>query len=218
MIPRILSPRQGFACLFTERQPQLSKSGRLDRFPAYDDNPALPEGTGMQHPAGGPNPLIGYAVTGVIIALVLALRLRRMSRATPLKVERLWVIPAVYAVLAATMVVTSPPQGLGWAGCAAALALGSALGWQRGRMMRIEVDPETHALSARSSPWAILFIVALVLLRSGLRAAAQSGVGLHVSAATLTDVLVAFALGLLGTQRLEMYLRARRLIEAARGA
>lgn len=172
----------------------------------------------MQHPAGGPNPLISYAVMGVMIALVLAFRLRRLSRATPLKVERLWIVPGLYAVLAATMLATSPPHGLGWAGCAAALALGSAIGWQRGRMMRIEVDPETHALSARSSPWAILLIVGLVLLRSGLRAAAQSGVGLHVSATTLTDVLVAFALGLLGMQRLEMYLRARRLIEAARRA
>jgi hypothetical protein len=170
----------------------------------------------MQHPAGGPNPLIGYAITAIAIALVLAVRLRRMSRATPLKVERLWIVPAFYAVIAATLVTTSPPQEFGWAGCAAALAIGSALGWQRGRMMRIEVDPKTHALSARSSPMAVLFIVALVLLRSGLRAAAQSGVGLHVSAATLTDVLVAFAFGLLGTQRLEMYLRARRLLDAAR--
>jgi hypothetical protein len=170
----------------------------------------------MQHPAGGPNSLIGYAIMAVAIALVLALRLRRISRATPLKVERLWIIPVLYAVLAATMTATSPPQGFGWALCAASLAAGAALGWQRGRMMRIEVDPETHALSARASPWAVLFIVALVLLRSGLRAAAQSGVGLHVSAATLTDGLVAFALGLLGMQRLEMYLRARRLLEAAR--
>jgi hypothetical protein len=196
----------------------MPKSDRLDRSLAYDDNPPFPEGIVMQHPAGGPNPLIGYAITAVIIALVMAFRLRRMSRAMPLKVERLWIVPALYAVLAATMVVTSPPQGLGWIGCAASLGLGCLLGWQRGRMMRIEVDPETHALSARSSPWAILFIVALVLLRTGLRAAAQSGVGLHVSATTLTDVLVAFALGLLGMQRLEMYLRARRVLEAARGA
>ena len=37
-----------------------------------------------------------------------------------------------------------------------------------------------------------------------------------MSPASLTDILVAFALGLLSVQRLEMFLRARRLLEDAR--
>jgi len=46
----------------------------------------------------------------------------------------------------------------------------------------------------------------------------QSGRGglFHMSPATLTDILVAFALGLLAVQRLEMFLRARRLLAEAR--
>jgi hypothetical protein len=39
-----------------------------------------------------------------------------------------------------------------------------------------------------------------------------------LDAATLTDMLIAFALGLLAVQRLEMYLRARRLLAAAQRA
>jgi hypothetical protein len=51
-----------------------------------------------------------------------------------------------------------------------------------------------------------------------MRSMIPSGTGgiFHLTPQTITDLLVAFALGLLGVQRLEMYLRARRLIEAAR--
>jgi hypothetical protein len=40
----------------------------------------------------------------------------------------------------------------------------------------------------------------------------------HVSPAMLTDPLIAFALGMFTLTRLEMYLRAKRLLEAARSA
>jgi hypothetical protein len=114
--------------------------------------------------------------------------------------------------------VATPPNAAGWGIAAALFVVGAALGWQRGRLMRIDVDPETHAVSTSQSPSAFLFIVVLIAIRSGMRTMAQTGAGgmFHLNPATLTDGLVAFALGLLGVQRLEMYLRARRLIEEAR--
>jgi len=93
--------------------------------------------------------------------------------------------------------------------------VGVALGWQRGRMMRISVDPETHEVSQRASPAAMLLILVLILVRTGAREIAP---GMALDVMTLTDVLVALALGLLATQRLEMWLRARKLLAAARGA
>jgi hypothetical protein len=161
---------------------------------------------------------IGYAVTFGIVAIVFALRWRRMSRVTPLRVERLWIFPAVYAAMATWLYVEFPPQGLAWLFCAAALALGAALGWQRGRLMRITVDPDTHRLNQSGSPAALLFLLALVLVRSAARALlAQGGGPLHLNAMAVTDILLALGLGLFATQRLEMYLRARRLLAAARG-
>jgi hypothetical protein len=38
----------------------------------------------------------------------------------------------------------------------------------------------------------------------------------HIDVMAVTDVLIAFALGLLSVQRIEMYLRAKRLLDAAR--
>jgi hypothetical protein len=165
-----------------------------------------------------PNPWITYGIAAVVIVIVMAIRLRRAGVARPLKLGQLLVVPLIYSVLATVLFVTAPPTGLGWLLCAAALAAGAAAGWQRGRMIRIDVNPETHTLSATQSPFAVFFILALVLVRSGLRAALQSGEGGMLDAATLTDALIAFALGLLAVQRIEMYLRARLLLAAARQA
>lgn len=169
--------------------------------------------------AGAPNPLIGYVIMVAVLAIVLIVRVRRVNQVRPLNVERLWIIPGIYLVLAILAFATTPPTGgAGWLASAIALALGAALGWQRGRLMRIDVDPATHAVTTVQSPAALFFIVILIALRSGMRSMAQNGAGglFHISPAMLTDVLVAFALGLLAVQRLEMFLRARRLLVEAR--
>jgi hypothetical protein len=171
------------------------------------------------HGAGGqPNPLIGYIIMAVVLSVVLLIRFRRMNKSRPLKVEQLWIVPTLYLVVAVIAFATTPPSAAGWAGSIIACALGGALGWQRGRLMRIEVDPESHDVTMVQSPAAFLFIVVLIAIRSGLRGAAQNEVVnfLHMSPASITDILVAFALGLLAVQRLEMFLRARRLLEEAR--
>jgi hypothetical protein len=155
-----------------------------------------------------------YAVTFGVLAVVLALRWRRMSRPRPLKLERLWIFPAFYLAVTVAMFVAHPPSLAGWLFAFAALAAGAALGWQRGKLMRIEIDPETHALNQRGSPAALLLILFIVIARTGARQLAVSG-GLHVDPLAVTDVLIAFALGLFAATRLEMYLRARRLLDRA---
>ena len=171
----------------------------------------------MQGAAGQPYPLIGYIIMAVLLAIVLIVRVRRVNQVRPLKVEQLWIIPGIYLVLAILAFITTPPSGAGWLASAVALAVGAALGWQRGRLMRIDVDPETHRVTMVQSPAALFFIVILIALRSGMRGAMQSGGAgfFHMSPEMLTDILVAFALGLLAVQRLEMFLRARRLLAEA---
>jgi NAD/NADP transhydrogenase beta subunit len=165
--------------------------------------------------ADGQSSLLTYVITAVVIAVVFAVRWRRMSRVRPLKLERLWILPGLFAVLVGITFAMTPPVGWGWAFCLAALMLGGALGWTRGKLMRITVDPETHALSQSSSPAAMLFILAIVAVRQGARA---GGAGwLHLDALAMTDMLMSLALGLFAAQRLEMFLRARRMLATARG-
>lgn len=173
----------------------------------------------MQGTAGHPN-LISYAIAAIVVLAFLALRMRGIRRERPLKVGLLWIVPAIYTVLAAANLIEFPPSPIGWLLCAGALAVGAALGWQRGRMMRLTVDPATQSVNQSASPAAIVFIVVLIAIRAGARSMAQSAQagGLHLSALLLTDLLVAMAVGLLATQRLEMYLRARRLLDQASAA
>ena len=159
---------------------------------------------------------ITYAITIGIVVIVLGFRMRRMSQMRPLKLGSLWIVPALYLVVAALMFVQLPP--VGWVAIASAIGLliGAGVGWQRGKMMHIHVDPETHALNQKASPAAMIFLIALIVVRSAARSII-GGTG-AISPAMLTDPLIAFALGMFAVQRVEMYLRAKRLLEEARGS
>jgi len=156
-----------------------------------------------------------YAVTICIIIVMMALRLRKAGRMRPLKLGSLWIVPVLYLAVAAMMFVQLPPTG--WVAIASCIGLliGAAVGWQRGKMMHIDVDPKTHALNQKASPAAMLFLVVLIVVRMLARGVIGAEGGL--SPAMLTDPLIAFALGMFTLQRVEMYLRARRLLEEARG-
>ena len=155
-----------------------------------------------------------------IVIVVMALRMRRLSQGRRLRLEWLWVTPAIMIVGASFAVATAPPTDIyGWGWMVFVFAIGGGLGWTRGRMMQITVDPETHALSARATPAAIVFILALVVLRLGMRTLAyQQGGSLPMNLHLVTDLFAAFAVGLFGLQRLEMWLRGQRLLAEARAA
>ena len=150
----------------------------------------------------------------VIVVVVVALRLRSMSRERPLKLGTLWVVPAVYLLIAGSMLFELPPPPTGWGLAAVGLVLGIVFGWYRGRFIHIERNAETGELRQRASPIAMLLLVALIVLKLGARAvfgesaATQPG----SNALLLTDAFLGFALGLLSATRLELFLRARRLL------
>lgn len=160
-------------------------------------------------------PLIGMTIAAFFIGL----RFFRARKARPLKLEWLWLTPAILLLLAATLLWQMPPRGWEWGGLFAAFAIGGAIGWQRGRMMTITVDPETHALNQQASPAAMIFLVVLIavryVLREGMHAEAAAW---RLSAAFVTDVFVVFAVGLLTLTRVEMFIRARRMLDEARSA
>ncbi len=169
----------------------------------------------MQVHDAHPNAWIQYAVTAAIIGLVLFFRIRRMSQLRPLKISQLWIVPAIYLVLVALMFARGLPSSTGWAICIGALAVGSVLGWQRGRTIHIAIDPETQTLNQKASMAGILFIVALVAIKFGAQAEGQA---LHFDLALLTQALGMLGLGLFTLTRVEMYLRAKRMLEEARSA
>jgi hypothetical protein len=157
----------------------------------------------------------------LIPILVIGLVILRNARARHLRVERLWISPVLLLFLTATTFSQQQhmptPTMIGVD--IAALALGATLGWWRGRFTKITVNPETHDLTSQSSPLGMLLVLAIMLIRQGVRSYATANAGaLHVSVIDVTDAFLLLAVGLVCAQRLEMALRANRLLTEARAA
>ena len=171
-------------------------------------------------PQGQLHSVIPYLIAGAFFVVLMAWRLRRMSQTRPLKLELLWVTPALLLAIAVLTILPQPPQGaIEWAWLAVGFALGGAFGWWRGTLMHISVDPETHALNTKASAAGMIFIVAIIAIRIALRGVAMAQASsLHLSVGVITGAFMTFAVGLFTVQRVEMFLRASRMLTEARAA
>jgi hypothetical protein len=159
----------------------------------------------------------------LILLPVLYLRLRRMTKAQPLKLTRMWIRPAIFMALTALVLVAPGSNGghpqltaQAWAWLMVAGALGAAGGWYWGRTMAIEVHPEDGTLMVKGGQAAILVLVMLILLRLGLRAGlAVEGKAWHLDVLLISDALIVFTAGLFTARSIEMFIRARRVMAAA---
>jgi len=163
---------------------------------------------------GSPN-LVTVAISVLFIGVVLFFRMRRMAAKQPLNPGRLWIMPAIFLGIAVLTLAEQPLHGTEWLWAGLALALGVVAGWQRGRLMKIWIDPETGTLMNQGSGWAIVFLVGLIVLRTLLRTGLQyEASSWAISPALISNAFVMFALGLFGTTRVEMFIRAARLKKA----
>ncbi|HEX4635411.1 MAG TPA: hypothetical protein VH189_04465 [Rhizomicrobium sp.] len=162
----------------------------------------------------------------VIILPVLFLRMRKLSKAQPLKVGRLWIRPAIL-LTAAGLILFVPQPGQhavrhflaqDWAWLALAAALGGVAGWQWGRTMAIDVHPEDGTLMVKGGQAAILVIAVLILFRMGLRTGLQmEASSWHLDMVLISDASIVFSAFLFSLRAVEMYLRARRVMGQAKG-
>ena len=151
----------------------------------------------------------------LIIGVVLAFRLRSMSRRQPLNVARLWLAPLILVAIAVSTIAAHPPGTLGLAVCAVAIAVGGVLGWHRGKLTRIERDPTTGALFQQASPGAMILLIAVIAVRFAARYYLQGQATpgkFDQHTLIVTDGLLCFAVGLIAMTRIEMGLRARALM------
>ena len=156
----------------------------------------------------------------IVVAVVLPLILLRNRRPRTLRPRWMWVVPLIVVLLIGfglwAPIYFDPdhvPFGpVDWALLAAGLALGVAAGWWRGKMVVIQKTPEGE-LKAQASPLGLILIVVLLVGRQGLRALLEphaAGWGLNVLA--VQDAFMMVAVGLVVAQRVEMYIRARRIL------
>lgn len=143
--------------------------------------------------------------------LLVVLRNRRKRTLRP---HLMWIVPALVLPLIGLGLWFTPhaPFGLlAYAAFAGALALGALAGWWRGKTITIEKQAD-GVLKAQASPLGLILIVGLLAVRGGLREMMQShAAAWRLDAAVLTDAFLLFAVGLIVAQRVEMFLRARRV-------
>jgi len=160
----------------------------------------------------------------LILLPVLYFRMRRMTKAQPLKLNRLWIRPAIILAVVA-LVLLAPQPGhhalrhfimLDWAWLAVAAGIGAVGGWYWGRTMAIDVHPEDGTLMVSGGQAAILVLVMLVLLRLGLRTGLEvEGKALNLDALLISDASIIFTAALFTVRAAEMYIRARRIMARA---
>ncbi len=158
------------------------------------------------------------AVTLLIPLVVLALVILRNGRARRLRVESLWIMPAIVVVLIGLALwQQGAPSSQSLGVDAAALVLGSLIGWWRARFTNISVDPQTHELTSRASPIGMLVILGVFSIRYGIRfyTAANTGPD-HNLINTIADASLVMSVGLVCAQRLEIALRATRMLNETR--
>ena len=138
----------------------------------------------------------------LIVLPVLYFRMRRMAKAQPLKLGRLWIRPAL--IVAATVLVLVLPQPgqhivrhlavQDWLWLALAAGAGGVAGWHWGRTMAIEVHPEEGTLMVSGGQAAMLVLIVLILFRTGLRAGVTAEAeSWHLDALLISDALIVFS-------------------------
>jgi hypothetical protein len=159
--------------------------------------------------------IAAYLIAAAVVVLILVFRVRRLKRSFPLRLNRMWIAPAIFVALAGVTLAQFPLKPFDGIWLALAFGLGTILGWQRGRLMQITLEPATRTLTAQTTPMGIYFLFGLVAfrlaLRTGLGMEAQSAA---ISPAFVNDIFITFAAGLFVAQGMEMAIRARRILDA----
>lgn len=157
-----------------------------------------------------------WGFVGGCVALAIFIRIRRFGRPQPLRLGTLWIIPAISVLLAGVVLWEYPPSGSDWLWIAMGCGAGGGIGWWRGRCVEISMDPGTGQLNQRNSWGALVAIGAIILARWLLRWAVMWGdAQWHFGAMLISDIFIAMAVGALSAYRIELFLRARRLLGGA---
>lgn len=163
-----------------------------------------------------PQQYIPFIAVGVALVLIL---LRNRAPRT-LRPQYLWVGPAIIIPLMALAIwgqskvpgaSHAPFAALDWIVLVVSLILGGVAGWWRGKMTTIEKHPD-GTLKAQASPIGLILIFALLLGRRALSAFLEPhAAAWGLNATAVADAFLVFVIGTIVVQRVEMFIRARRV-------
>ena len=157
----------------------------------------------------------------IAIAIIIPIVLLRNRTPRTLRPQWMWVTPAIVVpLMGLALWGTSMEPGAdhapfdltSWAILAVGLILGGVAGWWRGKMTTIEKHAD-GTLKAQASPLGIILIIGLFLGRSALRSVLEPhAAAWHLNALAIADAFLLFVVGMIVVQRIEMFIRARRVL------
>jgi membrane protein CcdC involved in cytochrome C biogenesis len=163
-----------------------------------------------------------YLIGVAVFVIVMAIRVSRQRTAKPMNMSTFWLLPALYSVLLGGAVVAMLAFGnvdvtaTSAAMLAGSLVVGTGAGWWRGRFMHIEIDEATKKPMVRASGMAFVVLGVLYVVRTGAKLLLFADADPKAPETMLLNAgFLLLALGILVVARVEMYVRARRLLQAA---
>jgi Protein of unknown function (DUF1453) len=151
----------------------------------------------------------------LVMAAAVILMIRRNMRANRIRVETLWIRPAILLLIAVLTVVQQPPHStIGIAILVAGAIGGAVAGWYRGKLTHITLDAETGVLTGKGSAIGLIIVLGLMIARYAIRTWAQSHPDHSGVAVAIADAAFLFGFATLIVASLEMWLRCRKLMAA----
>jgi hypothetical protein len=154
----------------------------------------------------------------VIPLLLVVLILRRSGRPRGVNPKRMWISPLIFSTLALSALVAEPfPGFLALLAFLAAAVLGAGLGYLRALHQNLTIDPKTGKISSQATTLGSFLILALFVVRFGLKLAFP-GVASHghtgADVTLGTSILLVFTVAMMVTQTVLIWSRTRPLLAA----
>ncbi|MDB5396782.1 MAG: hypothetical protein JWM91_4288 [Rhodospirillales bacterium] len=142
----------------------------------------------------------------LIMVAAIALMGRRMMRPRRFRLAFVWIGPVLALAGAGAFFAIHPaPTPIHAAALAVITVLGAAFGWARARLIKVAYDPETNNMTRSGTPYGILLLVALILMRSGLRIVALQHPELGIDLTHAPDILLFFGVGIVSGYAVELH-------------
>jgi hypothetical protein len=155
----------------------------------------------------------------IIIAVVIPLVLLRNRKPRTLRPQFMWVMPLLVVAAIGAGIWGMSVSGRGDAPVdpvsllilAVGLGLGCAFGWQRGKMTTIFKEPD-GTLKAQTSPLGLIIVIAILIARRALEPWLEAhAADWNINPLAILEAFMLFAAGMVVTQRIEMWIRARNI-------
>ena len=150
----------------------------------------------------------------LISAGVLGLVILRNAKPRRLHIQLLLVRPVLIALAASSyFIFVAPPVSVIYGlGLIVFILAGVGVGWQRGKLTHIEVEPSSNNLMMRTSPLGIVVILGFFGFRFILKGlAGLGGSRLPVTPEQLVGWVLALGVGYVLAQQTEIWIRAKRI-------